>query len=950
MQWSLVEMRDKYAAHQYVVPADAGHPATQRRRGRSPAYVFMLSLGLASGVVHAGDGLGPVERGPQCDPALPPQVLHPAATPAVDARAYWLARGLIQWPGAGTDGRFSLYASATAALHVAIGHAVTGADEALTLTPVGAAPTVALAERFGFIADGPRLALPADADVAALLRGQLLLVREDARGRAIEATALQTPGVLDDLYAAAAEVSDLGATVDDTQTRFALWAPTARNVAVCVYPMRDGGRFIAYPMARDDATGVWRFRDGDALRGRRYAYLVEVYVPGAGIVRNRATDPYSVGLSADSVHSVVLDLDHASTKPEGWDAAPRPPALAANVDMSVYELHVRDFSRDDLSVREDWRGKYVAFTVEDSAGMRHLRALGAAGITDIHLLPAYDLSTVPERGCIEPTIPDAAPDSDAQQAAMAATAARDCFNWGYDPYHYSTPEGSYATDPQGAMRVREFRTMVQALHAAGLRVGMDVVYNHTFASGQDPKSVLDRIVPGYYHRLDASGKVERSTCCENTATEHRMMAKLMIDSAVVWAKHYRIDSFRFDLMGHQPRAAMERLQVAVDAAAGRRVPLLGEGWNFGEIANGARFVQASQLSLGGSGIATFSDRARDALRGGGCCDGGEGLVANQGLLNGLHYAPNALNRDVEGRGKDRRAELLRAADLARIGLAGTLREVELQGADGVVRPLSKFDYAGQPAGYAAQPGEVVNYVENHDNMTLFDLNALRMPRETSREDRARVQMLGVAFTAFSQGVAYYHAGIEILRSKSLDKNSFDSGDAFNRLDWSYTDNGFGRGLPPAKDNGKDWPWMRPVLADAGIKPRPDDIAWMRDAFIDLSRIRAGSTLFRLRSADDVRRRLSFRNTGPDQNPMVIVAHLDGAGHPGAGFREILYFINVAPDAQTLTLPEERGKPYALHPVQRAATAADDRPKAARHDAREGRFTIPARSAVVYVVE
>src|SRR5690606_2636963 len=154
----------------------------------------------------------------------------------------------------------------------------------------------------------------------------------------------------------------------------------------------------------------------------------------------------------------------------------------------------------------------------------------------------------------------------------------------------------------------------------------------TSASGQDGKSVLDRIVPGYYHRLDGAGDVTRSTCCENTATEHAMMARLMIDSAVLWVKHYGIDSFRFDLVGHQPPEAMERLQDAVDATAGRRIQLIGEGWNFGEVADGARFVQASQDSLAGSGIGTFSDRARDALRGGGPTDSGLALLREQGWL------------------------------------------------------------------------------------------------------------------------------------------------------------------------------------------------------------------------------------------------------------------------------------------------------------------------------
>jgi pullulanase len=487
---------------------------------------------------------------------------------------------------------------------------------------------------------------------------------------------------------------------------------------------------------------------------------------------------------------------------------------------------------------------------------------------------------------------------------------------------------------------------VAALHAAGLRVGMDVVYNHTTVSGQEERSVLDRIVPGYYHRLDANGKVERSTCCDNTATEHLMMGKLMADSLALWARHYRIDSFRFDLMGHQPRAAMEVVQQRADEAAGRHVNLIGEGWNFGEIADGKRFVQASQLSLQDSGIGTFSDRARDALRGGGCCDSGTEAIAAQGWLNGLFYAPNALSA-----GKHTRTELLRAADFVRIGLAGTLRDYRMQTADGSTKPLHAIDYKGQPAGYAAQPSEVVNYVENHDNQTLFDINAMKLPRDTSSEERARVQLLGAAFVAFSQGVAYFHAGMDVLRSKSLDRNSFDSGDWFNRLDWTYRDNYFGAGLPPANDNGKDWALLKPILAETGaIKPAPEQIAWMRDAFRDLLRIRASSTLFRLRTAEDVQQRLRFPNTGPTQNPLVVVGHLEGVGYEGAGFREVLYLLNVSPQSQELVLPDEAGKRYVLHPVLADEDLTDRRISRAEFDRREGRFVVPARTAVVFVVK
>ena len=919
--------------------------------------LMALWTGPALAADTAGDGADEAWNPDQhhqlaraCEVDAPPQTLHSVAQPATEARAYWLDRSTLQWPGVARGGRYRLYHAARATLVAEPGTPVRGADGSVALERMDGALQAGLAARFRFIGDGPRLRLPADTDVATLLRGQTLLVREDARGRVLQATALQHAGALDDLYAAAGDATDLGITVRTPgtiePTRFALWAPTAQRVTLCLFPLRDGGRIEARPMTRDAATGIWRGKDGNAVSGRRYAYLVEVFVPGVGVVRNRVTDPYSVALTADARHSAVVDLDDARSKPIGWDAAARPEPLSSPTDQVVYELHVRDFSRDDATVHDNIRGTYLAFTQSDSAGMRHLRALAGAGLTDIHLLPAYDLSTVPERNCVVPEIPRGVPDSEGPQAAIAAVAARDCFNWGYDPFHYTVPEGSYATDAGSPnIRILQFRAMVQALHGIGLRVGMDVVYNHTFAAGQDAKSVLDRIVPGYYHRLDATGKIERSTCCENTATEHRMMAKLMIDSAVAWVKHYRIDSFRFDLMGHQPREAMLRLQDAVDAAAGRHVELLGEGWNFGEVADGARFVQAAQRQLQNTGIATFSDRARDAARGGGCCDSGQALMAQQGWLNGLHYAPNAHNA-----GRDRQVELLRAADLVRMGLAGTLSSVRMTGADGHTRTLEEFDYAGQPAGYAAEPDEVVNYVENHDNMTLYDINAMRLPQDTPASERARTQYVGAATTAFSQGIAYFHAGIDILRSKSLDKNSFDSGDAFNRLDWSYTDNGFGIGLPRAADNAGDWPLMRPVLNNPAVKPASADITWMRDAFLDLLRIRGSSTLFRMRSAADVRERLSFRNTGPRQNPTVMAVHLDGNGYAGAGFREVLYFINASPDAQTLDLDEEAGKAYLLHPVQRAPEAADTRPRDAQYDGASGRFVIPGRSAVVYVIE
>ena len=563
----------------------------------------LLAGGPAAAATTTADCDGPIAT-----------TLHPAAYAATDARAYWLDAGTIRWPKMPAQARYRLHASATAALKVERGEPVQGADAVFALQPATASAEAAA--RFGFIGSGAELRMAASdaARLRDLLTGQLLLVQEDAQGRVVDATYLQHPGALDDVYAAAdTDHAPLGATPGKDVTQFRVWAPTAGKASLCLY--RDGvaNAESASPMQRDVRSGTWQQAVQRDLRGGYYTYLVDVFVPGTGMVRNRVTDPYSISLTTDSTRSYIADLDDPALKPAGWDTALRPSALASNTDMAIYELHVRDFSIGDATVPQAHRGKYLAFADAGSAGMRHLRALGEAGISDIHLLPVFDIATIPEAGCETPAIPQAAADSDAQQAAVMAVAARDCFNWGYDPFHFNAPEGSYASDAaDGATRIREFRAMVQALHAAGLRVGMDVVYNHTTSSGQSPRSVLDRIVPGYYQRLDANGKVETSTCCDNTATEHRMMARLMRESVALWAKHYRIDSFRFDLMGHQPRAAVIEVQRAANAAAGRNVPLLGEGWNFGEIANGARFPQAAQGMLNGTAIATFSDRAREA--------------------------------------------------------------------------------------------------------------------------------------------------------------------------------------------------------------------------------------------------------------------------------------------------------------------------------------------------
>ena len=912
------------------------------------AFTLMASLWAAQALAATPDATTLAA----CNAPAFQTVLHAAPQiPQAAAKTHqgvWLSRQLLQWPEATTTGRFKLYHSATGQLRLQVGHVAAGFDGAMALLAASGPVPAALADRFKYVKPGAVLQVSA-ADVprvGALLQQQVLLAQEDTHGVITRLAPLQIAGALDDLYAKAANANDLGATVAPKQTRFKLWAPTAQAVTLCQFANATGNATAATPLQRDAATGIWSGQQAQNLQGQYYTYLVDGVAPGLGLVRNRVTDPYSVSLNADSQRSMVADLSSPALKPAGWDKQASPPVLKAQVDMTIYELHVRDFSLQDATVPDAHRGKYLAFTHSKSNGMRHLQNLAKAGMTDVHLLPIFDLATVPEQGCVSPAI--ATPergDSEAPQAAVQAVAGQDCFNWGYDPFHFNAPEGSYATDAQdGAKRVIELRQMVMALHKAGLRVGMDMVYNHTTASGQAQRSVLDRIVPGYYQRLDAFGTVERSTCCDNTATENMMMGKLMLDSVELWTRQYRMDSFRFDLMAHQPRDAMLALQARVNKAAGHPVNLIGEGWNFGEVANGARFVQASQLSLNGTGIGTFSDRGRDAVRGGSAGDNGAAQIGNQGYINGMVYDRNALSGAI----KD---DLLRTADLVRVGLAGSVRNYEMQTYTGQRRKLSDIDYGGgQPAGYVGEPTEVVNYIENHDNQTLYDLNIFRLPPGTSMEDRVRVQMLGVAINAFSQGVAYFHAGTEVLRSKSMDRNSYDSGDWFNRLDWTYQTNYFGTGLPPRQDNGESWSLMAPLLADPANRPTPADIAQARDIFNDLLKIRASTTLLRLRTAADIQERLRFLNVGPGQNPVVQVAHINGKGYAGANFKELLYFINVDKVAHALTLPQEAGKTYRLHPVHTAKTAADKRALSATHETGTGRFTLPARTALVYVIQ
>ena len=804
----------------------------------------------------------------------------------------------------------------------------------------------------------------------------------DIGGARLDAfTGVQTAILLDHLYADAATRAELGVTFHDGRPSFALWAPTAQAVTLLTWETGDplgsvpevpgpprrtpavrtaDGRWVVGNHPDQPADADERETSGTAdapiAAGCQYLWEVRVYVPSTlQVETNIVTDPYSTALTTDSTRSVAVDLADPRLSPKQWAETPAP-AVRNDSARSIYELHLRDFSAADETVPPELRGTYRAFTVAGSAGVRHLAELAQAGMNTIHLLPTFDIATIPEhRGSQRsPRIPVGAhPASADQQAAVAEVADDDAYNWGYDPLHWGAPEGSYATEghQDGGARIVEFREMVGALHDLGLQVVLDQVYNHTAACGQDPRSVLDRVVPGYYHRLDAVGRVTSSTCCANTATEHALCERLMVDSVVRWVRWYRVDGFRFDLMGHHPRTVMEHVRAALDELTmeadgvdGRSVYLYGEGWNFGEVAGNALFVQATQGQLDGTGIGAFNDRLRDAVHGGGAFDPDHRIF--QGFGTGLLTQPSGLDHRTWN---EQSADLAHRTDLVRLGLAGNLKDYVMTISDGTVRRGIDLIHNGAPAAFASHPQENVNYVDAHDNETLYDLLAYKLPQGMPVAERVRMNTVCLATVTLAQSPAFWSAGTELLRSKSLDRDSYNSGDWFNAIDFSGQFNGFGRGLPPASRNESSWAIQGPLLQDDWLRPSPEEIAAARSQALDLLRLRASTPLFSLGSTRLIQDKLTFPGAGFGAPAGVIVMLIDDTrgGHDvDPELDAVLVVINASGQTLTQPLPELVGRDFRLSPIQ--AEGADEVVRRTGFDRASGTISVPARTVAVLV--
>lgn len=507
----------------------------------------------------------------------------------------------------------------------------------------------------------------------------------------------------------------LGADWAPERTVFRVWSPTATAMELRLY--RTGHRAekpVVKPMA-PGRGGVWEVEVSGNLDGKYYTYAP--VLPGRPATET--ADPYARATGANGQRAMVLDLGR--TQPRGWDKDCRP-AFGNPTDAVIYELHVRDATMHPRSGAKN-KGRFLGLAERGTrgpggvkTGLDHLVELG---VTHVHLLPVADYATIDE---LKPR---------ANQ-----------YNWGYDPQNYNVPEGSYATNARdGAARVREFKTLVQSMHKAGLRVVMDVVYNHTYHAGD---SCFSRLVPGYYYRMKPDGAFSNGSGCGNeTASERAMFTRYMIDSLVYWATEYHIDGFRFDLMGLHDLETMNLIRAALDEID-PSILLYGEGWTGGDSplpeARRAVKVNAAQLDR----IGVFSDDMRDGVK------GAVWDAVRPGFVNG-------------GEGYE---------DTVKFGVAAACRH-------GSVR-YSKVHYSRRP--WAKEPHHCVNYASAHDNHTLWDKLALANARD-SEADRIRMQKLALGVVLTSQGIAFLHAGSEFLRTKHGEENSYKSPDRINWMDW-----------------------------------------------------------------------------------------------------------------------------------------------------------------------
>ncbi|MGL1958061.1 MAG: DUF3372 domain-containing protein [Colwellia sp.] len=777
-----------------------------------------------------------------------------------------------------------------------------------------------------------------------MLTGKLLAIAYASDDSVLVATYVQTPRVIDALYTAGIDDADeatLGLTYTDSDITASVWAPTAQQVSLKIY---DASKTLqsTETMTVDSATGIWSFVT--PITNDRLFYRFELTVYHHQNTRFEtiwSTDPYSVSLSTNGEYSQFVNLNDADLKPTNWDSHTIP-EINNFEDAVIYEGNIRDFSIRDESTSAQNRGKYLAFTEENSVPVLHLKSLAQAGLTHFQVLPANDMVSVEEDFSkqinLDNTVAElCAANADAPvcgvednagtllsvfasydastsdaQALVESLRGLDGYNFGYDPKHFNTPEGSFASDADGANRILEMRAMNQALHEMGLRTSLDVVYNHTNSAGLYDNSVLDKMVPGYYYRRDLiSGNVRNETCCQDTETEHKMMDKLMSDSLVLWAKEYKFDAFRFDIMGSHSKQSIIAARDAVLAVDSDSY-FYGEGWSRSD----QGYEQAAQYQMAGTQVGTFNDRPRDIIR-------------RASLFN----ATAGLNDQ----------------DIMRLGLAGTLQDYQLQDNSGTIK--SGVNYS--QSAYAKDPADIINYVSKHDGETLWDKLQADLATDMSVDDRVRVQNIAITMPILSQGIPFLQIGGDLIRSKSMDRNSYDSGDWFNFVDFTKNSNNWNVGLPLAQDNEDSWSIVAGLIANSETAVQANNIDFAGEVFKEFLTIRNSSKLFRLTTAQEVYNRVGFHNTGTNQTKGLIVMSIDdGTGHDpeladlDANVDAIVVVINGSDSEQSHTVLTASG--FTLHSVQQASVDTTVQMASFVGAANSGTFTVPALTTAVFI--
>lgn len=520
--------------------------------------------------------------------------------------------------------------------------------------------------------------------------------------------------------------NDLGASYSKKATTFKVWSPNAASVRVNIFEHGsdnegDAGSIMSRAMSLDKTTGVWSVTINGDLLNKYYTYSVT-----HGKTTKETADVYAKACGVNGQRSMVVDL--STTNPEGWENDKH--VLVQNqTDASVWEISVADFSSSESSgVSEANRGKYLAFTEEGTtvngvqgASSTCVDYLKKLGVKYVQIMPFYDFGSVDESKNI-----------------------MDQYNWGYDPVNYNCPEGSYSTNPKkGEVRIKECKQMIQALHNAGIGVIMDVVYNHTYASD----SWFQRTVPNYYYRMNNDGTFSNGSGCSNdTASEHLMFRKYMIDSVTYWASEYHIDGFRFDLMGLHDVTTMNSIRTALDNlyadGSGSQILMYGEAWDMATNCDEGT-VLASQKNLKqlSDRIGAFDDTIRDAIKG--STGGTDGAFVQEG---------------------SRRANL-------KTGIAGQ---------------------SDTTTGWANVPSQCVTYASCHDNLCLYDKLVGSVYGADGKyrkryEDLVAMNKLSAAIVITSQGIPFSLGGEEFCRSKDGDENSYASSRKENMLDWENVD-------------------------------------------------------------------------------------------------------------------------------------------------------------------